>query len=570
MKMKKEKLISEYIDILNREQAPGKDIWEENEMPELTETIRKLKGLKDPEYPGKDFERKLADTTWKAYQEKDGYKNVTEAAREKKTAGTQSRRRSYLKPAFWGVGAAAAVFLGVLYFRDSNQFINNPVYAMEQAYEEAGAYHGILTITSINQEGEKNLQAEREVWADKEGRYYVKELEGMNKGLITVNNGAEKWQLDETDKYIGLYEAFPDNYSFTFEIGKEVDEIQKANEVTEMGKETVSGHESVLYLITPKGGDSYKLWVDAKNGLPLKKQTAVSNGISYEMSYQDISYEKEIPAANLSYGDLSGYTVNRDENWQICATMEEAQSLAGITSKLPTMDNTSYSLASIGANAEEQSIKVYFTLKGQDNKISIIEKAAVSGDETAAGAITGTIGSYNAEIIKDAKEEEGKAVGSFGEQTGLTSIRWQQDGREYRITGNGSMDEMNVFIKALAGTEAVIAQAATDAPEVKVDYDIEVEEATQKEVDGGHQPWKLDPAFVAQVFTSLLISPEGITGDYPIPYEDFKVVENDGSSVVIAVENEKSPVSKVYLKQLVRQDSTGIWTVVGYDKAKNK
>lgn len=568
--MKKEKLISEYIDILNREQAPGKDIWEENEMPELTETIRKLKSLKDPEYPGKDFERKLADTTWKAYQEEDGHKNVTEAAREKKTAGTQYRRRSYLKPVFWGVGAAAAVFLGVLYFRDSNQFINNPVYAMEQAYEEAGAYHGILTITSINQEGEKNLQAEREVWADKEGRYYVKELEGMNKGLITVNNGAEKWQLDETDKYISLYEAFPDNYSFTFEIGKEVDEIQKANEVTEAGKETVSGHEAVLYLITPKGGDTYKLWVDAKNGLPLKKQTAVSNGISYEMSYQDISYEKEIPEANLSYGDLSGYTVNRDENWQICATMEEAQSLAGITSKLPAMDNTSYSLASIGANAAEQSIKVYFTLKGQDNKISIIEKAAVSGDETAAGAITGTIGSYNAEIIKDAKEEEGKAVGSFGEQTGLTSIRWQQDGREYRITGNGSMDEMNVFIKALAGTEAVIAQAATDAPEVKVDYDIKVEEATQKEVDGGHQPWKLDPAFVAQVFTSLLISPEGITGDYPIPYEDFKVVENDGSSVVIAVENEKSPVSKVYLKQLVRQDSTGIWTVVGYDKAKNK
>jgi hypothetical protein len=48
------------------------------------------------------------------------------------------------------------------------------------------------------------------------------------------------------------------------------------------------------------------------------------------------------------------------------------------------------------------------------------------------------------------------------------------------------------------------------APEIKVPYDISVVENTQKSVDEGHSPWNLDPIFVAQVFASLQLSPEGI------------------------------------------------------------
>jgi hypothetical protein len=36
---------------------------------------------------------------------------------------------------------------------------------------------------------------------------------------------------------------------------------------------------------------------------------------------------------------------------------------------------------------------------------------------------------------------------------------------------------------------------------------------------------------------------------------------------VIEVAGNKTPIRKVYLERLVRQDSTGIWTVVGYDPA---
>lgn len=560
--MRKEKLVSEYIDRLNQEQVPDKELWAEDGVKELTDTIRALKSLEEPVYPEEGFKTQLEDTMWRAYK--------GSGVREEKKPAKRSSRLPVR--AFWGVAAAAAVFLGVLYLKGPLLSGTDPVYAMEQAYEKANAYHGVLTVTSINGEGERSVQAVREVWADKEGRYYVKELQGIEKGLVTANNNKEKWQMKKADNYISLYAAFPDNYSFTFEIGKEVKELEEASEVKEGGESTIGGQQAVLYKVTPKGGDTYSIWLDKKTGMPLKKQTAMVNGIAYELSYSDITYTGSIPSEYLSYGDLTGYVVNREDNWQLCATTEEAERISGLTVNLPDVSDTSYSLTETSANPVDKAVKVYYGLAGKENKIAVIEKAA-AGKAGTGKAVTGTIGSLKAEIITDASEADREAGSSmaenFGQQTGITSVRWQQDGRVYQVVGNGSMDEINVFVKALAGDKAVLAEVKDDTPQVKVDYDSKAEEETQKSVDAGHQPWRLDPAFVAQVFTSLLIYPEGITGDYPIPYEDFKVVKNTGSSVVIEVNNKKSPVSKVYLKQLVRQDSTGIWTVVGYDRNKN-
>lgn len=73
---------------------------------------------------------------------------------------------------------------------------------------------------------------------------------------------------------------------------------------------------------------------------------------------------------------------------------------------------------------------------------------------------------------------------------------------------------------------------------------------------------------VSQVFASLLLSPEGIVGDYPIAYEDIEISENNGINAIAEIKDEKSIAKYVYLKRLVRQDDTGIWTVVGYDTDK--
>jgi hypothetical protein len=75
---------------------------------------------------------------------------------------------------------------------------------------------------------------------------------------------------------------------------------------------------------------------------------------------------------------------------------------------------------------------------------------------------------------------------------------------------------------------------------------------------------------VAQVFASLLISPEGIVGDYPIPYDKITMIENNGAEAIAEINSDNTLAKHVYLKRLIRQDDTGIWTVVGYDPAEYK
>jgi len=61
----------------------------------------------------------------------------------------------------------------------------------------------------------------------------------------------------------------------------------------------------------------------------------------------------------------------------------------------------------------------------------------------------------------------------------------------------------------------------------------------------------------------LKASPAGIIGEPEIPSSSFKLAANNGAEAVVEVAS--GPVKQVYLKRLVRQDETGIWSVVGYD-----
>ena len=113
--------------------------------------------------------------------------------------------------------------------------------------------------------------------------------------------------------------------------------------------------------------------------------------------------------------------------------------------------------------------------------------------------------------------------------------------------------------------DQVKSAVSTNNPKVNVPVDLEVEKNDQKSVDAGHSPWRLDPVFVSQVFVSLKLSPQGIIGDYPIKTEELKLTFKNDAEAIVEISGSKTPIKKVYLKRLVRQDSTGIWTVVGYD-----
>ncbi|WP_313340146.1 hypothetical protein [Sedimentibacter sp.] len=103
-------------------------------------------------------------------------------------------------------------------------------------------------------------------------------------------------------------------------------------------------------------------------------------------------------------------------------------------------------------------------------------------------------------------------------------------------------------------------------PEIIAEVNMEIEKAEQIAADSGSSPWKLDPVYVAQIYVSLQLSPEGIAGDYPINYDELVIVEKDETNVMINVNSEKTDIKTVYLSRLIRQDDTGIWTVTGYDE----
>ncbi|MHB8072741.1 hypothetical protein [Desulfosporosinus fructosivorans] len=106
-------------------------------------------------------------------------------------------------------------------------------------------------------------------------------------------------------------------------------------------------------------------------------------------------------------------------------------------------------------------------------------------------------------------------------------------------------------------------QVLPNQPTVKVEIDMEIVKNNQKQVDAGSSPWQLDPVQVAFTFAVLQISPEGIEGEPPLDYNSLKFISNTGTDALIQILD--GPVKTVYVKRLIRQDQSGIWTVVGYD-----
>lgn len=143
---------------------------------------------------------------------------------------------------------------------------------------------------------------------------------------------------------------------------------------------------------------------------------------------------------------------------------------------------------------------------------------------------------------------------------------------EYSIPAYLESNELTFELETVVGFEHIIFPVQASEyelkPQVEVKVDLELEKHTQKSVDEGHSPWRLDPLFTAQVFTSLHLFPEGIVGDFPIEYENLKLISSNNEFAIVQVDDPDTNINMVYLKRLIRQDETGIWSVVGYDISK--
>jgi outer membrane lipoprotein-sorting protein len=558
------KQLSVYIDHLNRGSKPkehnGKRYDTEYEC--LMETVRRVRLLHEIEYPGEEFPLQLAT----AVQDK------MNGVPGKKSGVWRSeppliRRMFY----FAAVAAAAAALIWLapkLLLPAENTGI---VYAMEKAFEETEAYHGIITVVESNELGDTMTQAAREVWADNEGNYYVKELEGTAKDIITVNNGEQKWQLRPLERSSYLFATFPDPYRFTFELGQEIEDVRAAHSVKEVGEEIVAGRNTIILQVTPEGGEAYRLWVDKDTKLPLQRESAMQNAIQYLVTYTSIEFLSGIPEELLLYRLPSGFTEIDTAGEQVVNTLEEAEDMTGLTPSVIDQLPMKFTLSKIAVLKGSNAIRIYYASEDLANTVVVEQRKKAKELEVDSRAILGKINGNTAEIMVNSE---------------ANSIRWQESGNEYVVIGNLSFDELMPFLKEL--TEGVIelpvgignevedgndedgadgSSSEWKEPEIEVENDLVIEENEQKSVDAGHSPWKLDPVFVAQVFASLLLSPEGITGDYPIAYEDIKIIMNDGSKAIAMIESDKSIADYIYLERLVRQDETGIWTVIGYDKS---
>lgn len=548
---KKEKKLSVYIDRLNAEKKSSENHHANNddELGELFDTVRLVHSLKEPAMPEEGYYKKLS-------------KNICYRL--------SNKNPPRIKRCSWrsGLAAVAVVVVLAVLFNFLVPLGNiNIVSAMENAYKGIKSYHGILAIEEINQEGKSFTQAMVEVWKDKDGRYYTKQLEGSQKGLITANNGLMKWQLRPDEKHAYIFSAFPDPYMYTFELGKEIEGVSNAIDSRIIGEDDILGRKTTILEVTPKGGLPYKLWIDKDTKLPLQKQTAMQNALQYKVTYTQIAFDELIQEGLMTYSLPDGYKEINISSEQIVNSLEEALATAGFYPDMPKIV-PEYNLNSISVDVTANAIKLNFTSQDMSKRVTVIESKSSNVFETASTAVMGKVGDNAAEIQSPVMQEIGiLGTGTYAGVSDVNSIRWQCDDMEYAVIGNIPIDKIIEIVNSLKLGDAEVPEdnAEDFRPQIDVPVDMEIEKSEQKSADAGHSPWRLDHEFVAQVFASLKISPEGIVGDYPIREDQLKTIYNSGTEAIIEVTGDKTVISKIYLKRLVRQDSTGIWTVVGYD-----
>lgn len=528
-----ERKVSDYIDRLNEERKPDEDEQASEELVELYQTIRLVRSLKEPAMPGPDYPMKLVQSV-----------------------ADQLPRRHRPKSKWSWILGVAGVALFVLLLNFTIPLGNtNVVHAMEKAFRNVQAYHGTLEIVETNANGESAKQAKLEVWADKEGRYYIQGLEGPNKDLVTVNNGQRKWQIQSGPKQVHLFPAFPDAYRFQFELGNEIQEVRNASSATEVGEDTVAGRRTTILEVTPKGGLPYRIWIDKETKLPLQKQKALYHAIQYNITYTQIEFTNAIPEQLIAYRLPEGFKEIDTNPEQFVTDLNEAQGVVGYAPRTPELIPTGYFQDRFSVIPDKHLVKIYYSAPTKNYRV-LLEQSPLTGElKPVPNAIIGRMNNGIVEIQAPRAED-----------SGTSSVRWRQDGEEYSVMGDAPLGDLLYFAKGIMnGTLEIPSENETAKPQVQVPYDLTIETNDQKSVDSGSSPWKLDPIYAAQVFVSLQMSPQGITGKYPIQMEDLAIVNNNGKEAVVTVSDESSPIKKVYLQRLVRQDSTGIWTVVGYD-----
>lgn len=515
-----ENRISDYIDALNAEQEPKEPLntADPPELDQLLATVRLVRSLREPALPESGYAQRIAGTV--VSQMKDAETNpIADNLLKKTTARRFAGRR------FW---PAAALIAGLLLFAVwsgwSGLLHRDSVYAMEKAVAQLSNYHGMLEISAVNANGEKWMVRRMELWSDGD-KYAVQQ----NDGTLTVNNGIQKWQVRPQSKEVALLPLLPDPCGNGFDLRDEAARAKRYPHKA-VGSEVVSGRETTKLEISPPGGLPYYLWVDVETGLPIQLQTAMQNALQTTTTFISFEPNTRIDPSRFNYLPPKGYRVVEDDPGQLVATVAEAAAISRLTPLIPQK-----------APARIMAYKDRIVLDYGDT--TIVQTAAKGDFEPVANSALGTAAGGPLEVWWE-------------------RLRWRQNGIEIQAEGPQREELARQITADLALPDT--NKSLDNNAQVRVPVDMEIVKADQRQVDGGHAPWQLDPAQVALTFVNLKVSPDGIIGEPKISASCFEVAVNNGVECVVEVDN--SPVRKVYLKRLVRQDETGIWSVVGYER----
>lgn len=422
------------------------------------------------------------------------------------------------------VGIAAALVLFVGFAVSSGMFGRDVAYAMSRAVNKIDSYHGVLEKSYRTLSGESQVVRRVEVWSWEGG--YATRLED---GTLTVNDGQRKWQVRPSEKVLALLPLLPDPDRSGLDLRAEAERAMKYPHA-EAGEDVIAGRAATRLEVTPPGGQTYELWVDKETNLPLQLRTAVQNGIQTTYTYAEFDAGSGVDPTGFVYAVPEGYAVLENDPGQMVATPAEAAGIAGFAPLMPLTEPSR-----IIAHTSGRIVLDF-------GSSSVIQTPAEGEFTPASHVAIGHAAGGPLEITED-------------------SLRWRQAGLEVRVLGEARLE----IAKQIAPDLALPSEVENGSfnPDVRVQVDMEAAQNDQKQVDGGHSPWQLDPLSVSLTFVNLKVTPGGIVGEPEIPYEAFSMQWNDGVRAIVEVS--EGPVSRVYLERLVRRDDSGIWSVVGYD-----
>ena len=123
---------------MNHEKRPDTET-DSKELEQLYEVIRQVRTLKEPAMPDQDFVHR-----------------IVRGIKGKKSTQVKNRKR------IWngGLASIAAILVLMIMINFITPLNNkNIVYAMEKAFHEVKAYHGVLETVSVNELGEETIQS---------------------------------------------------------------------------------------------------------------------------------------------------------------------------------------------------------------------------------------------------------------------------------------------------------------------------------------------------------------------------------------------------------------------------